>query len=95
MGVAGMGGAGAAEGGDTPAYGESTGIDFDAYEDIPVETTGENCPEPIKTFQDIDFGAAVNKNIERCKYKNPTPVQKYAIPISLAGRDLMACAQTG
>ena len=51
--------------------------------------------EPIKTFQDIDFGEAVNANINRCKYKNPTPVQKYAIPISLARRDLMACAQTG
>ena len=83
------------EGGDAPVFGESTGIDFDAYEDIPVETSGENVPEPIKTFQDIDFGPAVNKNIERCKFKNPTPVQKYAIPISEAGRDLMACAQTG
>ena len=83
------------EGGDAPVFGESTGIDFDAYEDIPVETSGENIPEPIKTFQDIDFGSAVNRNIERCKFKNPTPVQKYAIPISEAGRDLMACAQTG
>ena len=60
-----------------------------------METSGENIPEPIKTFQDIDFGSAVNRNIERCKFKNPTPVQKYAIPISEAGRDLMACAQTG
>jgi ATP-dependent RNA helicase DDX3X len=84
-----------AGGEDAPVFGESTGIDFDAYEDIPVETSGENVPEPIKLFSDIDFGASVNKNIERCKFKNPTPVQKYAIPISEAGRDLMACAQTG
>jgi hypothetical protein len=25
---------------DAPQYGESTGINFDAYEDIPVETSG-------------------------------------------------------
>ena len=80
---------------DAPVYGESTGIDFDAYEDIPVETSGHDCPEPIKLFADIDFGAAINRNIQRCKFKNPTPVQKYAIPISLKRRDLMACAQTG
>ena len=31
----------------------------------------------------------------RCCHRNPTPVQRYAIPIGLAKRDLMACAQTG
>ena len=34
-------------------------------------------------------------NVARCKYTKPTPVQRYSIPIGLAGRDLMACAQTG
>ncbi|KAK7369083.1 hypothetical protein VNO80_11117 [Phaseolus coccineus] len=74
---------------------ENTGINFDAYEDIPVETSGENVPPPVNTFAEIDLGDALNENIRRCKYVKPTPVQRHAIPISLAGRDLMACAQTG
>ena len=74
---------------------ENTGINFDAYEDIPVETSGDNVPPPVNTFAEIDLGEALNQNIRRCKYVKPTPVQRHAIPISLAGRDLMACAQTG
>ncbi|WOL08053.1 DEAD-box ATP-dependent RNA helicase 37-like [Canna indica] len=74
---------------------ENTGINFDAYEDIPVETSGENVPPPVSTFAEIDLGDAVNENIRRCKYVKPTPVQRHAIPILVAGRDLMACAQTG
>ncbi|KAL5720460.1 RNA helicase [Ranunculus cassubicifolius] len=74
---------------------ENSGINFDAYEDIPVETSGENVPPAVNTFAEIDLGDALNENIRRCKYVKPTPVQRHAIPISLAGRDLMACAQTG
>ena len=74
---------------------DNTGINFDAYEDIPVETSGDNVPPPVNTFADIDLGNELNANIRRCKYVKPTPVQRHAIPISLAGRDLMACAQTG
>ncbi|XP_050380668.1 DEAD-box ATP-dependent RNA helicase 37-like [Argentina anserina] len=74
---------------------ENTGINFDAYEDIPVETSGSDVPPPVNTFAEIDLGEALNLNIKRCKYVRPTPVQRHAIPISLRGRDLMACAQTG
>ncbi|URE41946.1 Succinyl-coa ligase [Musa troglodytarum] len=60
-----------------------------------VSTSGETVPPPVNTFAEIDLGDALNENIRRCKYVKPTPVQRHAIPISLGGRDLMACAQTG
>lgn len=78
-----------------PADQETTGINFDAYEDIPVDVSGNDVPPPVNTFAEIDLGDALNQNIRRCKYVRPTPVQRHTIPISLAGRDLMACAQTG
>ncbi|CAI5745704.1 unnamed protein product [Peronospora destructor] len=74
---------------------KSSGINFDKYDDIPVETSGENVPDPVTEFSAEQLGAEVIRNLELCKYAKPTPVQKYSIPIGLAGRDMMACAQTG
>ena len=74
---------------------ENTGINFDAYEDIPVETSGHDVPAHVETFEELDLGETLLSNIRRCKYTKPTPVQKYAIPIGLSCRDMMACAQTG
>ncbi|KAL3155599.1 DEAD-box ATP-dependent RNA helicase 52B [Trebouxia sp. C0009 RCD-2024] len=74
---------------------ENTGINFEAYDDIPVEATGQDVPAAINTFDDVELGSALAANVKRCKYNKPTPVQKYSIPIGMAGRDLMACAQTG
>jgi superfamily II DNA/RNA helicase len=71
------------------------GINFDKYEDIPVEATGENVPPHIDSFEQADLGEIIRNNIMLSKYDKPTPVQKYALPVILAKRDLMACAQTG
>lgn len=73
----------------------NTGINFSKYEDIPVEATGDDVPPHINTFDDIELTEIVDNNIKLARYDKPTPVQKYAIPIILTGRDLMACAQTG
>ncbi|KAJ8891720.1 hypothetical protein PR048_004249 [Dryococelus australis] len=37
----------------------------------------------------------ISNNIALARYDKPTPVQKYAIPIIIDRRDVMACAQTG
>lgn len=73
----------------------NTGINFSKYEDIPVEATGQQVPEHISSFDDIKLTEIIRTNIKMARYDKPTPVQKYAIPIILAGRDLMSCAQTG
>uniref|UniRef100_A0A6Q2Z7K8 RNA helicase n=1 Tax=Esox lucius TaxID=8010 RepID=A0A6Q2Z7K8_ESOLU len=75
--------------------GGNTGINFDNYDDIPVEATGQNCPHHIDSFQDVEMGEIIMGNIALTRYTRPTPVQKYAIPIIKNKRDLMACAQTG
>lgn len=67
----------------------NTGINFDKYEDIPVEATGNDVPENISTFDDLTFSEIIQTNIALARYTRPTPVQKYAIPIVMAGRDLM------
>lgn len=75
----------------------TAGIDFDQYDKIPVEVTGDGNEDfkPISAFKDFKLAEALSWNINRCGYDRPTPVQKHAIPIVVGGRDLMACAQTG
>ncbi|XP_008057987.1 ATP-dependent RNA helicase DDX3X-like, partial [Carlito syrichta] len=75
--------------------GGNTGINFEKYDDIPVEATGHRCPPRIESFSDVDMGEIIMGNIELTRYTRPTPVQKHAIPIIRDKRDLMACAQTG
>ncbi|KAF9966302.1 DEAD-box ATP-dependent RNA helicase, partial [Mortierella alpina] len=74
---------------------QSTGINFEKYDDIPVEASGNNVPEPVLTFTSPPLDPLLLENIELSKYTQPTPVQKYSIPIVGSDRDLMACAQTG
>lgn len=74
---------------------QHTGINFEKYDDIPVEASGQGVPEPVTRFTNPPLDDHLISNIELSGYKVPTPVQKYSIPIVMGGRDLMACAQTG
>jgi len=77
------------------AQATSTGINFDKYEDIPVEVSGNDAPDGVKEFLPDMLPAALLGNLKTLGYSKPTPVQKYSIPIGFHNRDLMACAQTG
>ena len=71
------------------------GINFDKYDFIEVNVSGENVPRPIECFKTAGLRNIVLENIKKSGYTKVTPVQKHAIPIIMSGRDLMACAQTG
>nr|AGA35554.2 vasa protein [Cirrhinus mrigala] len=73
----------------------ATGINFDKYDDILVDVSGSNPPKAIMTFDEAGLCESLRKNVAKSGYVKPTPVQKHGIPIISAGRDLMACAQTG
>ena len=60
-----------------------------------MDASGNDVPDCIKTFSELDLTPIIVENIELAKYTTPTPVQKYSFPIIVKQRDLMACAQTG
>ncbi|KAL3312371.1 ATP-dependent RNA helicase ddx3x [Cichlidogyrus casuarinus] len=78
--------------------GSNTGIKFDDYDNIPVNVSGPDLRKQdaeISNFSELDLHPIIKDNIQLCNYDKPTPVQKHAVPVIAAKRDLMACAQTG
>ena len=69
------------------------GINFSNYNNISVEVS-EDFPV-LQDFKDCEVSACLLENLLRFGYNVPTPVQRYAIPISILRKDLMAGAQTG
>ena len=72
----------------------NNGINFEKYFDIPITISDPLVPQLFE-FADCEVHPALLHNLQLFGYKRPTPVQQYAIPVSLLRRDLMACAQTG
>lgn len=46
-------------------------------------------------FEDLSLSKSIQKAVFEQGYTNPTPIQEQAIPLILAGNDLIGCAQTG
>eukprot|EP00448_Togula_jolla_P016463 CAMPEP_0170587722 /NCGR_PEP_ID=MMETSP0224-20130122/10436_1 /TAXON_ID=285029 /ORGANISM="Togula jolla, Strain CCCM 725" /LENGTH=659 /DNA_ID=CAMNT_0010911367 /DNA_START=1 /DNA_END=1980 /DNA_ORIENTATION=+ len=79
------------------------GIDFNLYDSVPVDISGNKATliPVFQTFEELfeEFGEIIPKelirNVDKCGYRRPTPVQKFSIPAGMVGRDVMVCAQTG
>lgn len=59
-----------------------------------VPDAGTDGP-PLASFEGLGLSADVLSAVRDAGYGEPTPIQREAIPIILAGRDVMGLAQTG
>ncbi|XP_069087529.1 probable ATP-dependent RNA helicase DDX59 isoform X2 [Pleurodeles waltl] len=56
---------------------------------------GHDLPRPIVEFEHCGLPEALCGNLARAGYEAPTPVQMQLLPAALAGRDVVASADTG
>ncbi|UXI18612.1 hypothetical protein NH340_JMT04555 [Sarcoptes scabiei] len=65
-------------------------------EDFNITMKGGKIPNPIRNWKEIkDIPQAILDIISKCGYKEPTPIQRQAIPIGLQNRDIIGVAETG
>ncbi|KAH9735360.1 DEAD-box ATP-dependent RNA helicase 57 [Citrus sinensis] len=64
-----------------------------------IHVSGANVPSPLRTFAELSsrFGCEsyLLRNLAEHGYKEPTPIQRQAIPVLLSDRECFACAPTG
>lgn len=66
--------------------------------DVPApveESDVYNNQKKEKTFSDLGLNSVLLQAIAKQNFKSPTSVQIEAIPLALAGRDLLVRAKTG
>jgi len=64
-------------------------------EDYNITIKGGNVAAPIRFWRESDINEEILDVIDRIEYKEPSPIQRQAIPIGLTNRDLIGVAETG
>ncbi|KAJ8376170.1 hypothetical protein SKAU_G00067500 [Synaphobranchus kaupii] len=64
-------------------------------QELGIVTQGQNVGRPIIEFEHCNFPSVLSGNLKKAGYEAPTPVQMQMVPIGLAGRDVIASADTG
>ena len=64
-------------------------------EDFGITSRGGHIPKPLRSWKESEIPSDVLSAIEKIGYKEPSPIQRQAIPIGLQNRDLIGIAETG
>ncbi|KAF9453219.1 P-loop containing nucleoside triphosphate hydrolase protein [Macrolepiota fuliginosa MF-IS2] len=64
-------------------------------EDFSISARGGNIPHPLRSWAESDIPQMILECIDRIGYKEPSPIQRQAIPIGLQNRDIIGIAETG
>lgn len=64
-------------------------------EDFSISARGGQIPHPLRSWEESEIPQQILDVIEGIGYKEPSPIQRQAIPIGLQGRDLIGIAETG
>ncbi|KAI9351733.1 P-loop containing nucleoside triphosphate hydrolase protein, partial [Zopfochytrium polystomum] len=64
-------------------------------EDFNISTKGGTVPNPIRSWKESPIPPKLLQIISDIGYREPTPIQRQAIPIGLQNRDIIGIAETG
>ncbi|KAF9821369.1 hypothetical protein IEO21_00615 [Rhodonia placenta] len=64
-------------------------------EDFSIATRGGTIPHPLRSWEESIIPREILEIIEKIGYKDPSPIQRQAIPIGLQNRDIIGIAETG
>ncbi|KAJ5804752.1 uncharacterized protein N7518_001055 [Penicillium psychrosexuale] len=64
-------------------------------EDFNIATKGGSVPNPMRSWEESPLPKRLLELIDRVGYKDPTAIQRAAIPIAMQSRDLIGVAVTG
>ncbi|KAJ5163330.1 uncharacterized protein N7500_005160 [Penicillium coprophilum] len=64
-------------------------------EDFNIATKGGSVPNPMRSWEESQLPKRLLELVDRVGYKDPTAIQRAAIPIAMQSRDLIGVAVTG
>jgi ATP-dependent RNA helicase DDX23/PRP28 len=64
-------------------------------EDFSIAARGGSIPHPLRSWAESVIPQTILGVIEKIGYKEPSPIQRQAIPIGLQNRDIIGIAETG